>query len=445
LRHTFKECTDHAEILLTLGTQNKAQLQTQRDDILKEIRRIKTDMIQLLNDLETSAVMDVEGVHKTTVLELDDKMASCQQLHDAVKKSSTYLQTVMSNGSDCQIFQTLQTLQKQCPKYDITLQSMHMSAREFQYTFTMQSQLETLMTSLKELGKVDVMRVQADLPSCPSSRKRKAEKVLDFNARMPEDTGTCNCVGVAYTPSGQIVLADHSNGALKLFSETGQPLHRLKLSSQPWGVAVVNYNGTIAAVTLPDEKRVQLVSLGSTISTAGSINSADMCYGITCVGETLVVGCADDTSLKVMSLDGQEQAFISKTDANGTQLFDSAYYITSKHHGMRNDPTVYVSDGGAGTVVAIKLDGRVACTYTSNSSSKSVLHGVSCDDDGNVYIASHSDRRILQLSSDGQEIGVLLDKELFQANIIGLAFDRKQHHMAVTMYVCDTVNVFRLV
>jgi hypothetical protein len=308
-----------------------------------------------------------------------------------------------------------------------------------------------LMTSLKELGKVDVVRIHADLPKYPrkkSFRQRKGEKVLDFNARMPGDTATCNSFGVAYTDSGQILLADNSNYALKLFSETGQPLHRLQLSSNVYGVVVVNT--TTAAVTLPQEQRVQLVSLGSTLATAGDIKIAGACYGITCVGTTLVVGCISDTSLRVMSLDGN-LLFSVSTDVDGTRMFDSAFYLASTHYGMHHDPSVYVSDYHGnnirctGNVVCVKLDGQVASTYTHISSSTYGLQGLSCADDGSVYVASQGDRRVIQLSADCQEIGILLDKEQFQKNLRGLAFDCTKHHLAVTMVSCDTVSVFRLI
>jgi hypothetical protein len=53
-------------------------------------------MSRLLNDLDTSLIAYMGCLHKSTVLELEDKLIACQQFQTAVEKSSDFLQTVVS-------------------------------------------------------------------------------------------------------------------------------------------------------------------------------------------------------------------------------------------------------------------------------------------------------------------------------------------------------------
>jgi hypothetical protein len=190
-------------------------------------------------------------------------------------------------------------------------------------------------------------------------RERIAEKVVDFNGRLPADGSTCRFTGVCFTDNGEILLADRGNISVKLFSTSGQYLHHVKLSYEPYDVTLIDQ--MTAAVTLPDERLIQLITLGEKLTTAGTIDVGEMCWSITCLDSKLIVICGDIDSrctVKMLLKNGREiQRFTC--DENGEQLDIAINCHVAATPRAAGHSRLYLTDLGRNKVLSMTADEKV--------------------------------------------------------------------------------------
>jgi hypothetical protein len=210
----------------------------------------------------------------------------------------------------------------------------------------------------------------------------------------------------------------------------------------PWDVTVIDR--TTAAVTLLDEKMIQLISVTDGLSTTRSIRVRGECYGITGVDSKLAVTCDPNSghaSVKVLSMDGKVLQSIT-TDRDGQRL-QVPRYITSTPGGAGDPAKLYVTDCDTNIVLCYTLDGR--CVFQYRGRDLSFPRGIAVDVENNMYVACSGTRTILQVSADDKKGRVLLDRQKFVDRLFGLCYEPRQDRLVVTQYNTNTVTVYRLV
>jgi hypothetical protein len=280
-----------------------------------------------------------------------------------------------------------------------------------------------------------------DCPDVRSFSKRGAHKVLELSGKAAGDTDWCSFISATFTETGDILLADQGNNKLKLFTEAGQHIHQLKLSSRPYDVTVIDR--TTAAVTLDAEMRIQMITmLNGKLIISRSIDVGDQCYGITYVDGKLAVACRDAGCrvycVKVMSIGGHVLHSITK-DHEG-KFLKGADYIASKP-GQACDPAkLYVSAFHGDSVLCYTIDGQ--CLFQYRSSDLRLIRGITVDEEGHIYVGSWNNIHLV--SADGMKGRVLLVSNAFTTALCLLCYDQRQDRLVVTHTRPSIVMVYQL-
>jgi hypothetical protein len=455
LIESFRVAIDHAKGLVDYTSQNLQNLPLHKETLINDIKSVREEMNKLLTDLEMSACAALDGLHKETVLQLEDRLATCESLHKAMQSSQALLETVTLHGSDGQVLQTVHRLDKEYNRYKEELKIQHGDTMEIGYQVKVNKQLDTLMQSLTDLGTVTVVRNVAkladypgdDLKECPVPvvsplSERNAEKVLEFNGKLDDDKDNCFFTGVDFTEDGNVLLADLNNNKVKLFSATGQYLDQIKLTSGPVDLTVID-NKT-AAVTLLGHDKIQFINLGGKLTKGKKLNVHLDTF--TYVDNKLIGTCIPAcipvlSSVKTVSMTGKKiNSFNKELERKGDETDD---YITAMQ-GTAGKSRLYLSHCQSNVVSCLTLDGESMFEYSH--SDLTYPTGVTTDVEGNMYVCGQKSNNIHQVSPDGSQSRIILDSEKITSPY-QICFNKHGDTFVVTAHLNetnDTVHVYRM-
>ena len=205
-----------------------------------------------------------------------------------------------------------------------------------------------------------------------------------INLKIPDDKYDCKISGFDITVDGNMLLTDHYNCKVKLFTPDGKLLSSLTLLAKPLGVVVINKSE--AAVSMWD-KQICIIDIADSghLALKRIIKTKQKVWGITAYNNNLIVTCATSAErlrlVQMIDMRGHTM-WTRTTDSRGKDLFVSAEYVTtcSSDGGDtvividREEQTITVLDTGTGKVVKV-------CDVKGKNP-----RGVTVDDNGNVYV-----------------------------------------------------------
>ena len=174
------------------------------------------------------------------------------------------------------------------------------------------------------------------------------------------------------------------------------------MTSAPWDITLLP--GDQAAVTLPDEKKIQFISTKGRLSCLGSISVSGECSGIGLVGYNLVVSYNPPIKVEIMEYTGRVINTIT-TDNSGHNLFSYPLYITVGRE--KSGEMIYVSDCGTNTITKLSMKGKILGTYKHKNWSD--ILGLTCVGEGQVLVCDCGRDTVDVVSDDGKDIVTLLD------------------------------------
>lgn len=228
-----------------------------------------------------------------------------------------------------------------------------------------------------------------------------------FGIRMKKDKEICMIRCIAVTSRGIVLLSDWNNKAVKVFSPDNKFLSCLTFTAEPLGISVIN--DQTAFVGTDDSKLHMLnISNPANISIDKSVYLNDTASTMTQYKGCLIIIKDDFKSpcVKMIDLNGKEKWSVS-VDGKGNQLFHQPYSVTVSTSNGKS--TAIVSDmakGGNDTLVLIDPDnGQFIKTIDVKGKNP---HGLTSDDDGNVYVCYYRTGSICVFSSDFEKSRILL-------------------------------------
>ena len=196
------------------------------------------------------------------------------------------------------------------------------------------------------------------------------------NVRISSDERRCWITGLDTTTAGQLILIDHHNSNVKLFSPDGELISSLRLSKDPWDVTVVDES--TAAVSMWSSQIVILdLGPGGQLSVRRTISLDGPAQGITCYKNNFII--ASGRSVRMINMEGELQW---STDFHDEQRFVLPWYLTV---GSGFGPaTVVVSDPVKHTITVLDADsGKLikVCDVEGR-----MPEGITGDNCGTVYV-----------------------------------------------------------
>lgn len=400
----LKECTEEAECIVLDRKRTVDKLSATKETVMTKVQCVRDEINSVLDELERILRGDLDNMHAQVVNGLEDQIGRCHLLQKAVDSSRGILQAAIEYGTDNELFVVAHRMEKEFHKYETVLEKETKNLYDMDYNFEQNYEIEHILLALDEIGSVKVNKT----PTIVSPFiKKHAIAENRFDATSSMDERCAELTGGTFLPDDRLLLVDNANKKLKLFTPVGELLSEFELSTAPWDITCIP--GGMAAVTLPVEKKVMMVSgMNDCITPVDQFNTSGKCYGIaySYYSRDLVVAC--DTpgdgmaTVKVLSLNGDEVRDISK-DETGRSIISRPSYVATNPF----NADVYVTDDCNNTIIGVTMNGDVKFVHTHPYLKLPV--GIAADNHGCVYVCGNGSCDIHQLSRDGERIRLLID------------------------------------
>ncbi|XP_045167016.2 uncharacterized protein LOC123530309 [Mercenaria mercenaria] len=333
----------------------KAELKRQRTDVNRFFDSLEYMMETQINDKEIDINNELQDVLSHKIMAITD-----------LQNIKSDLETKMKTGQKCELFIAMQKAKHILERKRGDLKK-EPQKKNIEYIPSLQ--IEDMMKRINSMGSVVVK----------GSEKMSTAKVrTKVNLRTSKDKASPVISGLCVLSDHNAIVVDNGNKKVKVVD-----LKKLCVVSEKnmitrlWDVTKVADNQV--AVTLPDEKKIQFLTLSKagTLSKDHHINVQGECAGIACCRQNLIISCI--TYVQILDLKGTVKRNIF-ADVNGESLFKRALYLV-----LSPDlETIYVSDNVKNTVTRVTLDGKVKDVYRELTEP----YGIVVDNEGCVFVAS---------------------------------------------------------
>ena len=270
--------------------------------------------------------------------------------------------------------------------------------------------------------------------------KINAKKMSCFKAKTAQDKETCLISGMVLTGNGKLVIADANNKALKFFSEDNKLLTTFDMPKMIYDIAVIDDSEVVVCSV---DKKLHFVDISALplVKIRRSVSIRCLAARLTSCGDNIFVAShqTNPASLKMIDRNGNDIWDIS-TGQDNQQLFEKQCGIlTTAFYGAR---AVMITDWKKQTLTLVDVNRRTILQII-DLKGKSV-HGLTVDDDGNIFICSKNTREILVLSNDLSQSQVLLKDNDLQSGPVNILYRKSTGELYVSYYKSDVIDRFIL-
>lgn len=207
-------------------------------------------------------------------------------------------------------------------------------------------------------------------------------------------------VAMEVTSSGGLLVCDKASMKVKLFDAYFRPVTEVGLSSEPYGMAIVDQNEIL--VSMPDLHCLQRLNVckNQKLIPKEKIQTELKCSRLIKYHANLIVSVHDDNfiSFNVMNLNGQVICCIRNEAIVTGGKFNKLGFIA-----LSPDQSVlYVTEMCSGCVGLSVSTGEVLFMYKEPKTK--FLFGVCTDSEGFVYVSSTDRDKIVMIDSNGRKV-----------------------------------------
>jgi hypothetical protein len=237
---------------------------------------------------------------------------------------------------------------------------------------------------------------------------------------------TCCFTGCAYITDDSVLLADWSNGSIKLLNKQGLVADYMQFKKSPWDV-VRNSSGQVA-VTVPHLQKVFIIEAEPHLRIVGQFSTRCDCFGICKIGDNYAVTCdpwSKMPSLRVFNELGNVLLKV-QTDSLGDNYFKCPLHVCSDFFST----VMYVSDSTADCVYAISVSGSIIFCYRNEYLEYPT--GVETDRNNCLHVCGKVSSNIHKLTNKGELQEKLLQNNGDVQHPCAIAFHPDGDHMILT-------------
>ncbi|KAL4233066.1 hypothetical protein ACF0H5_007752 [Mactra antiquata] len=373
---------------------DKRRIKKQRDDILEVINTLRARINDIFDRLEEEAKEKLKTKYENDMKGINRDVRICDEalaaLDDAMKK--------MKAENDLQLFINIKKdAKRSINRGQSVSSSVTNNIGQENVNFTVDESLEEWLNNIRALGKFD--HEQSVYKGVIFGKYE-----VDLKSDAEKENYAFN--GLLNLPDGNTVIADWSNRRLKLIDINYFLRGHCDLPGEPYNLCHINNN--LIAVTLRDEKTIQLVGIDNLkMKLDRRLKLDEYCRGIAYKSNHLYVTVGGGEGeiqgqLRVYSLHGA-LVRVYEVDAQGKPFFISPKDVIISDDGSR----FFVSDLKRGVVILTK-DGRLVAVF-NDLSLKSTL-SLCINGKGDLFISGSHSNNIIQITADGKKIGEVLNE-----------------------------------
>ena len=450
-------------VLLTKSAleSNVTKIETQKEELIKQAKEERDKIISKAGELYDNTVSMVSDACERKKSNITEQIMTLDNIIHSLDETNTDISKKLNVKFDQNVFIRMQQIVEKVREYKSEIENMNKEIRIITLSFSPSAEI-TFLTVTENLGDVKEISSQLVDPQLPTriafpqassllgkagiSKQRSdisqisVNKVSCLDIRLKQDKETCNSQGSAVTSKGVLLISDNSNKSVKAFSQDNKFLSCLTFSNFTYGISVIN--DQTAAVSAYDKKLYILnISDPANISIDRYVSLGYWARGLTQYkGNQIVTKFDEPQCVKMIDFNGKEKWSVS-VDHKGQQLFSKPYSVTIST--CNDKSTAVVSDWGKETLTLIDPnDGHLIKTIDVKGKDP---HGLTCDNDGNVYVCYLRTKEICVFSPDFEKSRILSSSSDLRDYPTDVVYSSTSDVLYIAYHTNDTMDCFELV
>ncbi|XP_060587586.1 uncharacterized protein LOC132743093 [Ruditapes philippinarum] len=429
LNKKMKDLAKKCEYNIMKASAATKQLEQKRGKVVEDIRIFRKEINDRLDQLEAMMMTEVEAVVNTAKYKIENMKVASKKIAEEIKCSESILNDLHKRKKQIKLFIEMK---KVTPRM-MTLESEEIQIVQDNMTFheIQFDRNERLLYQLKgenNFGTISTYRKRSEYTEIGVKYE------TSHNMTFPSDKERSCVSGMVVVSATQMIIADYGNKKIKTIDVgTGTLLSEKTLSSSPENVIKLPQNKL--AVTLPDEKCIQVMSYKDTsLSLDRRINVGESCYCVAYCQGMLVVGCnINPWKLVILGLDGQLiQVFCTP----------GLFYGPRKIAISSDEKFMYVSDyfvlEGKGKCMKIDWYGNVVASFTDQG--YVCPYGIQELEDGTLLVCFYNSNKIVRLSSIFKKCNITGLEKINISYQRAITYSERNHKLYVS---CSSEQGFR--
>ena len=415
----------HLELLRRERQEIKHRLAKERDGIFTDLQELRKKFYKMFDELEKKAKTELLEIYEDFAVKTKDEMQTCSDIIASVEAVLPRLSTQMRTEREA--FSHVKDARASVINGWYAINSIKRASGERRISFTLDKSVEKLLSDVQRLGYFgslsDVYTVNFE---------------SEYNASIEEDVIRKDLVyfGSAFLKNGSLLLTDFKNKKLKRIEPTFDSLSALDVPGHPFAVCPINK--ITGAISLPNEQRIQLVSLENPMKLCSSFETEAKCRGLCHYDGELYASSGGGFSespahIRVFSLEGELLQLIDP-ESRGERYLSSPVNLAISVDGE----TIYIADRNKGIII-LNREGSVLDTVCKNS--LKTPQDITLGDSGGLIACDHASSSVIYINKDGNKFGVVLKEDENVKNPLSVSYDICTKRLVVT---CRNSNKFKI-
>ena len=440
---------------------NVIDIEDQKENLIKQAKEERDKIISKAGELYDTTVSMVSDACELIKTNIAEQIMTLDNMIHSLDKTNTDIAKKLNVKFDQNVFIRMQQIVENVREYKSEIENMNKDIRKITLSFSLSAGITTFLTVTENLGEVKEISSELDGPQFPPkiafpqassllrktgiSKKRRAisqinvNKLSSLDIRLKQDKETCRAKGSAVTSKGVLLISDRNNKSVKAFLGDNKFLSCLTFSHWSYGISLIN--DQTAAVSMYDKKlHILNISDPGNISIDRYVSLGYWARGMTHYKGNLIVTKFDEPHcVKMIDINGAEKWAVS-VDHKGQQLFGKPYSVAVSS--CNDTSTVIVSDWSKDTLTLIDPnDGHLIKTLAVKGKGP---HGLTCDNDGNVYVCYFRSNEICLFSPDFEKSHILLSSSDLRDGPTNIVYCCYSDVLYISYHMNDTVDCFHL-
>lgn len=422
---------------------------------IENIRTFKKDFDLFLLQKEEELIQKVQKMRHNDIRDIENVKENCEKVNADIKDIQKRIKSVDKNCSDLLI------TSKQLIAHVRLLQSTVKASKEkghaWTYYFTENIFCHELISS-NSLGTVDKIHSEecsldksqlesktTTAPSVNLPNKRtgipqaKLSRLPDINVTTTVDKREAWITGITLLLPNSLLLADYDNASVKSFDTTTNAITSCQpLSSSPWDITTLFTNE--AVVTLPIEKKLQIMSTLTGLSLVRTVAVSGECRGIDSTMDRIVVSYVSPNKVEILNYAGGVVHTIFQNET-GNLLFSAPYYLRVINE--KGCQVIYVSNFGSGIITKMLMTGQVLFQYKDID--LSWLYGLDFVDDEHMLVCGYLSNNVKVVSENGKTVRKLQSKNsMYMPTALYFNGKNRLLYLSCGEKDCNQMRVYRI-
>jgi hypothetical protein len=431
--HLIKEMIETISKMRRNRETNSSSVKDQKGIIENEIQELRRKINNHLDKLQANLLKELTEAEKQVTTETRELLISLDEKQNELTEYQTHIIKIKRYASELQTFLAVKQIEKDVGTQDKSLQSLvnSDSLKQTKLSYKIDSRLKTIAASIEKFGDVVIESQTCEITLVRKKDKQAQMMVADLSPPMSVEniqlklmqkinTKGTNIKGCSFLPDGRMVLSCNANDTVSFINQEGVELFQIdrdKTRSSTYDTVYIKEDNSVAVSSgCGDNICINIIDIESQkIMTTISMDTH--IFGMAIRGRSIYY-CTGYKVLKMLNLSDR-----STSDVINSDMTRVKYVATS---GDKLYYTNWITD----TVTCCDLYGTTQWEF-KDTRVLETPHGISVDNDGNVYVIGYDSNNVVVFSPDGQRHRQLLSSKDGLKKPSVLDYDKSNNRLLV--------------